>query len=280
VVGAGGVVGDNFNASWGSVVTVTGGQIGDNFEAVGAQVTIAGGTVGDGFDAFHGSVVNISGGSVGETFQAHRGSIVNVTGGEIGRGFSANSDSVVNLSGGDFRDGFAAAPGSEFHLFGYGFQLDGVEIINLIPGQLLEITDRNVTLSGLLADGSTFQLGLYRSMYPLPDGVDSVALVTVTSVLYGDYNGNGAVDAGDYAVWRNSLGSTTNLAADGNRNGVADQADYTFWRSRFGATASGQATPAGGAVPEPTTMMDLLVAVAVVGSIAFGRSTKASTSGS
>jgi hypothetical protein len=255
VVGTGGIVGDNFRAGWGSVVTVTGGQIGDNFEAVGAQVTIVGGTVGDGFDAFYGSVVNISGGSVGETFQAHRGSIVNVTGGEIGWGFSANSDSVVNLSGGNFRDGFAAAPGSEFHLFGYGFQLDGVEITNLIPGQMLEITDRNVTLSGLLADGSTFRLGLYRSMYPLPDGVDSVALVTVTSVLSGDYNYNGVVDAADYVLWRQHLGTALTLVNDATPGVSA--ADYDVWKSQFGNELSGAAALV--AIPEPSAI--LLVAV-------------------
>ena len=42
----------NFNAGRGSSVVVTGGQLGSNFEAVGATVTIAGGTVGANLDAF------------------------------------------------------------------------------------------------------------------------------------------------------------------------------------------------------------------------------------
>jgi hypothetical protein len=53
--------------------------------------------------------------------------------------------------------------------------------------------------------------------------------VTRAAVVAGDYNGNGVVDPADYTVWRDTLGSTTNLAADGNGDGVVDQLDYTYW---------------------------------------------------
>lgn len=52
-------------------------------------------------------------------------------------------------------------------------------------------------------------------------------------LLPGDYNRNGLVDAADYTIWRNSLG--TNLAAaDGDGNGVVGAADYALWRDHFG----------------------------------------------
>jgi hypothetical protein len=72
------------------------------------------------------------------------------------------------------------------------------------------------------------------------------------TVLAGDYNQNGMVDAPDYAMWRDARGSTTNLAADGNGNGTVDTADYNFWRARFGQTAvSGAAAGMpSSAVPE------------------------------
>ena len=57
----------------------------------------------------------------------------------------------------------------------------------------------------------------------------------------GDYNRDGAVNAIDYAVWRETLGSTTMLDADGNGNGVIDQGDYDTWRTNFGATFSAAA---------------------------------------
>ena len=56
--------------------------------------------------------------------------------------------------------------------------------------------------------------------------------------LPGDYNGNGAVDAADYVVWRKMLGSSVpNFSgADGNGNGVVDQDDQAVWRAHFGET--------------------------------------------
>ena len=57
--------------------------------------------------------------------------------------------------------------------------------------------------------------------------------------LTGDYNNNGAVDAADYVVWRNTLGSTTEPAADGNHDNKIDAADYAIWRSNFGRASTG-----------------------------------------
>ena len=58
----------------------------------------------------------------------------------------------------------------------------------------------------------------------------------------GDFNDNGIVDAADYTVWRDTLGSMTNLAADGNGNQVIDTADYIIWKSSFGGTAGSGGT--------------------------------------
>jgi hypothetical protein len=54
----------------------------------------------------------------------------------------------------------------------------------------------------------------------------------------GDYNATGGVDAADYALWRKTLGSTTDLRADGSANGVVDDADYELWRATFGQTSA------------------------------------------
>jgi CSLREA domain-containing protein len=65
--------------------------------------------------------------------------------------------------------------------------------------------------------------------------------------LPGDYNFDGIVNAADYTVWRDTLGSTTDLRADssgptvGTPNGIVDQADYVFWKSHFGNTLAGAA---------------------------------------
>src|SRR6185369_6804948 len=58
--------------------------------------------------------------------------------------------------------------------------------------------------------------------------------------LPGDYNGNGAVDAADYVMWRKTLGSSVPnyTGADGSGNGVIDQGDQAVWRAHFGETIS------------------------------------------
>ena len=80
--------------------------------------------------------------------------------------------------------------------------------------------------------------------------LDNVLVQTITPVVVaGDYNGNGIVDAADYTIWRDTLGSTTDLRVNGDTTGasatVIDQADYTFWKSHFGAT-SGAGSGLGG----------------------------------
>ncbi len=55
----------------------------------------------------------------------------------------------------------------------------------------------------------------------------------------GDYNENTVVDAADYVLYRDTLGSNTDLRADGNNNGVIDQGDYDYWRSHFGNVVRG-----------------------------------------
>jgi hypothetical protein len=82
----------------------------------------------------------------------------------------------------------------------------------------------------------------------------------------GDYNSDGRVDVADYAVWRTTFGSRTNLAADGNGNLLVDAGDYIVWRSEFGER-SGAGGLAGAAVaPEPAGAI-----LAPVGAVLFAR---------
>jgi hypothetical protein len=86
----------------------------------------------------------------------------------------------------------------------------------------------------------------------------------------GDYNSNGQVDAADYTVWRNTVGSTTDLRADGSGpGGVPDQIinslDYAFWKQMYsGAPGSGGAQVGPEPVPEPPTCVCVLAGLTVL----------------
>jgi len=186
-VNEGGIVGNEFEVGAGSEVNISGGIVGFSFDPVDSEVNISGGSVGTAFDAGAGSVVNISGGTVGAGFNAFfgsevnitggtvegffdslNGSVVNISGGTVGGSFDAGSivgnpigsvGSVVNISGGTVGNDFSASPDSQVNIFGGEFFIDDSELVTLLPGEAFTITDRDVVLSGLLADGEQFSFG-------------------------------------------------------------------------------------------------------------------------
>jgi hypothetical protein len=81
-----------------------------------------------------------------------------------------------------------------------------------------------------------------------------LAATALTTILIGDYNLDGTVDAADYSVWRNSLGQVgSNLAADGNGDGTVDAADYSVWKANFGMTTGSASGGSIVGVPEPAS---------------------------
>jgi PEP-CTERM motif len=95
--------------------------------------------------------------------------------------------------------------------------------------------------------------------------MDVIGYDAAVPPLSGDYSGNDVVDAADYTVWRDTLGSTTDLRANGDITGASagkiDQADYTIWKTNFG-NHSGAGAGANSPVPEPATLVLLMSAAA------------------
>ena len=67
----------------------------------------------------------------------------------------------------------------------------------------------------------------------------------------GDYNQNGVVDAADYTLWRDNLG-TTNVLPNDALGGTIGQGQYTQWKTNFGNT---NGTGSTSSVPEPASLV-------------------------
>ena len=108
--------------------------------------------------------------------------------------------------------------------------------------------------------------GQVASAFTLEDSTNGIA-VWSQPALADDYNG--IIDAADYVVWRDTLGQTgSDLAADGNGNGAIDTGDYDVWRAHFSqAVGSGASASANAAIPEPATLVLLLVGILAMSSL-------------
>lgn len=174
-------------------------------------------------------------------------------------GFAFTSENTSNGIAGVGYDGIAAFVGDNLLTFQNGRDV----IASVIAHEIGHNLGLNHAASGgpnlMSPSGTTEQLTtaqintVLQSSFPQP----------IATTLVGDYNHNGIVDAADYAVWRNTNGSTSLLAADGDGNRRIDGGDYTVWRSHFGAT-SGAGQLLTFAVPEPGSCTFFLAALLAV----------------
>jgi hypothetical protein len=119
-----------------------------------------------------------------------------------------------------------------------------------------------------------YQFGLEPTNVGQPNqGADQPAMTllephlvsNLETQLVGDYNDDGKVSAADYTIWRDTLGSSTDLRANGDKTGlsanVIDEADYDAWLGNFGASQGNGAFVSGyQGIPEPAAAILLLIA--------------------
>ena len=135
-----------------------------------------------------------------------------------------------------------------------GAALDGTLQVQLAGGFVPSLGDAFQILTASGGRTGTFTSEVLPSLstgldWELQYTPNSVVLSVISTVLPGDYNADGVVDAADYVVWRKTDGS---------------QPGYDLWRTNFGRTAgsgSGAKSSANAAVPEPAAIVILLTAL-------------------
>jgi hypothetical protein len=98
---------------------------------------------------------------------------------------------------------------------------------------------------------------------PLLAGASFGEVTSLASLLLaGDYNRDGAVDAGDYTVWRDTVGQSVTpfSGADGDGDGLVGAGDYDRWSVNYGAVLP---TLPATAVPEAAAGLLALLAAAI-----------------
>ena len=126
----------------------------------------------------------------------------------------------------------------------------------LEPGIVFDLRLNNFQSAGFPSPSTTlvdaFGVNLPSSSVTIHNGA---IVIADPATLAGDYNHDGAVDAADYTVWRDTLGEnvTPGNAADGNGDGLINAGDYAVFVDNYGSVLNSRIPSAP--IPEPTTVL-------------------------
>lgn len=176
--------------------------------------------------------------------------------------FSADLTSTVQASGAisattaELRFNLSEAANVSFSgsAGGGGFN---IALFNRSPRDLLLFADGAAGSDWSGVGPLTLQPGAYefKAIASVSNGLTGTSVNSVVATfssagadMAGDFDGSGAVDAGDYNLWTQQFGDTGTLQADGNGDLVVDAADFAIWRDNLESAAF---LHAGTPVPEP-----------------------------
>ena len=246
VVGLGVVINNSTINIAGGQVALGASNLSEGVNNFSNSVTITGGDVGGFFQLRGNSTLELSNGTI-ESFGTLPSASATVTGGAF---TLVDNNGALSISGGDFNT-FRSFGNSTVNLFGTDFAIDGQPITNLALGEAFEITQRNVTLTGTLSDGSTFSnfldsstpirdldfgpFATFADLEAVPGFAASGATINVTLVrgvtptpLLGDCNLDGDVNFSDISPFIAILSGDGFLTeADINEDGVVDFCDIS-----------------------------------------------------
>lgn len=160
------------------------------------------------------------------------------------RGTLSITGDVSNLSGGTLE--FDIAPSgidlldvSRFAFLAGTLEVNVLSGVDLSVGNMFTIINTGEGVFGEF-DNLILPAGF---LWDVSYNTNDVVLEIIGLGLAGDFSGDGIVDARDYTVWRDGLGTTYT------------QADYLVWKNNYGSAVGSGSESQLSSVPEPTGLL-------------------------
>jgi autotransporter-associated beta strand protein len=132
-----------------------------------------------------------------------------------------------------------------------------------------------LSLDTALQPNTTYGSSQSNAVVKLDLYFSGAGILTVgPSILAGDFNNDGIVNAADYVVWRKNVGQPSQTLPNDTTGVIVGQAQYNLWRSNFGNTVPAPGTGAveiAGMVPEPSSLALLTLAFAALATFTMRR---------
>ena len=213
---------------------ITSGDIGSLTSESGSLVNIFNGEIGS-LDVA--GEVNLFDGDVTSDIAVTDGGVLNIFGSQDApSALRVFAGGTLNFSGGIIPSNLRVADEAFLNLFGSEFLIDDTNISDLALDEEFIVVDRNVILSGVLADGSAFSYALntgFGGTGRIGEGTRlTVTLTEATPVLLGDVNRDGAVSFLDISPFISILSDGGFQAeADTNEDGEVSFLDISSFIS-------------------------------------------------
>jgi hypothetical protein len=141
------------------------------------------------------------------------------------------------------------------------FDQDGNVMLAVLGPTVIPHEDRGQILRYALAEGSVAGVPLTPLAEEYPP-FSSAIWIASPNASPGDFNSDDVVDLDDYQKWKADYGKwvAKGGGADGNADGVVNSADYSVWRNAI----SGSAGTGSAIVPEPSSLLSILLAACLL----------------
>jgi hypothetical protein len=132
------------------------------------------------------------------------------------------------------------------------------------PATPAETNDNFNALLENFRNDARFVEGLLGEMYISSKSTGAVYLVSNSLPYNADFDADGDIDGRDFLTWQRNFNTTAGYGSDGdaNHDGLVDAADLAIWQDQY--TVSGGELAASQSIPEPASVIGLLVGLSLL----------------